>query len=990
MRSEILEVPSSGIVNVALSPDNIFLENAVVTGYQTISRERATGSFDILSDKVLDNPSSDIAQRLVGKVAGINTDIDADGNLSMVIRGQGTFLASSPLVVVDGFAVDDGFDSINPNDVESISILKDAAAASIWGARASNGVIVVTTKKAEKGLKVDFSSFVRIGSKTDLDYLRDYASSADVIAYDRLTLGKYGYETIRTQGSKNDLRSSANRIFTQSQTLYNRYAEGLISEDEMNAAFDRLAALDNSSQIEKYLLRRPVYQQYNLSVSGGNDRITSYASMLYSHDTSRYQGTKDDNFQFDYRGSVKVFKWLDLNLSAMLKYNVSNDSGIYASTIKALGPYDMLLNEDGSYADLGHVKWYKGMIDQSVPKDKFPYSDWGYNPIQDMNDQSIRNKTLGNRLQAGLTFKIIEGLTVDALVQYERIQTDYRALYGEETFLVRSTVNKAASWDEAAGTVTPNLPTGGFLDQSNTVRSNYDFRGQVNFDRTFAQKHAVSFIAGIEFMQFRTDGTVNSRTYGYDDDHLTVGLFQNGSDIVNWVGTTTTLPYINSYTYHLDRYFSAYANLSYTYDGKYSVSGSVRSDASNFITDDPRYRYSPFWSVGASWLISAEDFMASSDAVDYLKLRVTYGYNGNSDNSTSTKPLISMTGINPDTGNMGAVIADHGNPLLRWERTGTLNAGVDFDFFGQKLYGKVDFYNRHGKDILANISVPLINGTDRATFNNAEITNRGVEIELGNRMRIADDFIWDGGLTFSYNKNRVKKLFITSAPYWWLTGSGGTMYIEGKPINAVYSFRYGGMKNFGTADDPHYMPAVMLDGDNYMRVDGSTNLDGLDFLEYQDTTVPPYVVGMSHTFSWKGFDLSFTLTGEFGHIFRRTGFNYPSTGEYPNHRLNEVLNCDPEKIMPLPQEDADDMWLSSSYNYMNYLTTSASNVRLQELSLSYSLPQRVLAGTRISRATVYVQGNNLFTIKSIDEDPEYPYGSLRLLPSYIFGVKLSF
>lgn len=265
-----------------------------------------------------------------------------------------------------------------------------------------------------------------------------------------------------------------------------------------------------------------------------------------------------------------------------------------------------------------------------------------------------------------------------------------------------------------------------------------------------------------------------------------------------------------------------------------------------------------------------------------------------------------------------------------------------------------------------------------------------MEIELGSRMRIADDFIWDGGLTFSYNKNRVKKLFITSAPYWWLTGSGGTMYIEGKPINAVYSFRYAGMKNFGTADDPHYMPAVMLDGDNYMRVDGSTNLDGLDFLEYQGTTVPPYVVGMSHTFSWKGFDLSFTLTGEFGHIFRRTGFNYPSTGEYPNRRLNEVLNCDPEKIMPLPQEDSDDMWLSSSYGYMNYLTTSASNVRLQELSLSYSLPQRVLAGTRISRATVYVQGNNLFTIKSIDEDPEYPYGSLRLLPSYIFGIKLSF
>ena len=990
MRTRILDVPAAMTITVSLQSDNISLENAVVTGYQTISRERATGSFDILADRLLDNPSSDIAQRMVGKVAGLNTDIDADGNLSMVIRGQGTFLASSPLIVVDGFAVDDGFSSINPNDVESISVLKDAAAASIWGARASNGVIVVTTKKARKGLQVDFSSFVRIGSKTDLDYLRDQASSADAIAYDRMTLGKYGYEMISPAGGKSEIGDAYYRIFTPSQTIYNRYAAGLISEDEMNSAFDRLASLDNSSQIEKYLLRRPVYQQYNLSVSGGNDRITSYASLLYSHDTSRYQGSGDDNFQFDYRGSVRIFKWLDFNFSAMLRYDVSRSSGVSASTITQLAPYDMLFNEDGSYADLGHVKWYKGMIDESVPKDIFPYSDWSYNPVRDMESQSVRNRTLGNRLQGGLTFKLLEGLTVDAMFQYERIQDDYRALYNEDSFLVRSTVNMAASWDEAAGTTALNIPEGSFLDQSNIVRSNYDFRTQVNFDRTFAGKHGVSFIAGIEFMQYRTDGTIPARTYGYDDDHLSVGLLPNGPDIVNWVGVRETIPYINSFSYHLDRYFSAYANLSYTYDGKYSVSGSVRSDASNFITDDPRYRYSPFWSVGASWLISGEDFMSSVDAVDYLKLRVTYGYNGNSDNSTSTKPLITMTGVNPDTGYMGAEISDHGNPLLRWERTGTFNAGVDFDFWGQRLYGKADFYNRHGKDILANVAVPLINGTSSATFNNAEITNQGVEFELGSRIRIADDFIWDGGVTFSYNRNRVRKLFITEAPYWWLTGSGGTMYIEGRPINAVYSYRYGGLRNFGTEEDPHMMPSILLVGDDVMRVGGSTSLDGLDFLEYQGTTVPPYVVGMSHTFTWKGFDLSFTFTGEFGHIFRRTGFNYPSTGSYPNRRLDEVLNCDPQTMIPLPLEDTDKMWSSSEFNYMDYLTTSASNVRLRELSLSYSLPQHLLAKTRISRATVYVQGNNLLTIKSIEEDPDYRYGTLRLMPSYIFGVKLSF
>lgn len=992
MADQYLDVPAGSANiprNVTLSDDNV-LKDVLVTGYQTISRERATASYDILDQKVLDKPSVSIADRLVGSVAGLATELDADGRISLTVRGQGTLMANAqPLYVVDGFPIDGGLDAINPNDVETVTVLKDAAAASIWGARASNGVIVITTKKSKsKGLKVELSTQLKVGSNTDLDYLRNMASSADAIEYEKSIFGKYGNNAISNSPTWNNFRTQQGWYVTSAGILYNNMKNGIITEDQMNAGLAKLAAQDNSQQIKDFLLQRPINEQYNLSLSGSNDRMSNYVSFLYSNDITRYQGASNKNFQLNYRGNAKVFNWLDLNLSAMVNYGDGKSQGISASTISQLAPYDMLIGTDGILADLGHYQHYTPLINAVVAGAEFPYDDWSYNPITEMENTSIRMKSLDARLQAGLTFKILKGLTFDTKIQYERTQGDSRRLYGEKSFYVRNLINTTSTWDRANNKVTPNLPMGNILNEQKYVRENYSWRNQLNYATTIADVHDINAVAGVEISQFKYDNTNFAPSYGYDDDHLTVGYLPNGTTgLKNWLGNSFTLDYINSYGYSLNRYFSAFANVAYTYDSRYTLSASVRTDAANFIADDPSYRYSPFWSAGVSWNMHNEAFMKDADAIDVLRPRFTFGSNGNSDSSTSTVPLISVQGYNPITNELQANIASKGNPTLRWEKTYTTNVGVDFSFWKRKLYGKVDYYSKQGRDILGSVTIPMVQGSRQEIFNNAEISNKGIEIVLGTEMNICKDFRWNGSMTFAYNKSNVKSLYNNSLAYYSMVQGNSNMHVEGYPISPLFSYEYAGVQNFGTEAKPNMKPGVALPEGNYMPFGGTTTIDGREFLVYQGTTVAPCNIGMTHAFSYCNFDLSFTLTGKFGHKFRRTGFNYAGRGNVPNAQLSDLANSD---WAPMPQQENDDLNDWSMSRYMDYLTASANNVRLHELTLSYSIPAAVLSKAGMSRLTVYVQGNDLFTIKTCKEDPAYRFGTLRLQPSWTFGLKLGF
>lgn len=714
------------------------LEDVVVTGYQTISKERATGSFDIVNKAQIEKPSSNIASRLIGTVAGLTSTQDAYGNPVFEIRGRSSLSSSAtqPLLVVDGFAIEGGFESINPNDVESISILKDAAAASIWGAKSANGVIVITTKNARPegggtSVTVDYSGFLKVSPKLDLDYTLSQASVNDIIDYE--IKGFTSMDSSIWYHEESDYSGGMSRVYE----LLTQNRLGHLSEADMNAQIDQYRKYNNHDQIKKYLLQNPIVHQENVSVNIATERSSNTLSAMYQ----------------------------------------------------------------------------------------------------------------------------------------------------------------------------------------------------------------------------------------------------------------------NSFSYTTDRYFSAFGNLSYTFDDRYTVSGSVRTDASNLITDDPKYRYAPFWSVGASWQIGKEKFMQDVAWVDALTLRATYGYNGNVDKSTTFKPLVNInTSPNVVTGEYTGSMSSYGNPTLRWERTGTWNIGVDFSLLRGKLFGKVDVYNKHSEDLIASVSLPSVQGTSTMKLNNGELLNKGIEMEVGSSLRISPNVSWTGTLTLSYNKNRIKSLAVEPSSAYTLAMSDGSSdgWMEGYDINTLWCYKYGGLQNVGSATSPVMKPTLVTKGGEYKTFDSWPAGDPLDHAYDMGTLVAPWNMAISTSFRVYDFDISLIITGKFGHKFKRESFNYPgiSGRSIPNSKYSEVVNCDPNEIVPLPQTETETRYYfwDRFFPYMSYLVESASHMRLQEFNVTYNVPQKAVRKIGLRSLQVYAQCNNPFNVyfNKYNEDPEYPRGSIRLQASYTFGIKCKF
>lgn len=963
----------------------------VSTGYQTISKERATGSFDVISKSQLDKPAVNIAQRLIGTTAGMQAKLDVDGNPTFEIRGKTSLYANAtPLVVVDGFPVQGDFNSINPNDIESITILKDAAAASIWGARSANGVIVVTSKKSARGipLRVELSAFTRVGSKVDLDYVNPLASSAETVDYEKLTFNRWG-----AQVNSGDLASNYWMQWSQATVALSENYLGYLSDADRDAALTKLKTQDNRSQISRHLLANPSDQQYNLTLYGGSQRMSNVLSLMFGKKQSNFKGTSGNNYMFNYRTNANVFKWLDFNASAMVQYNDAHNNGVSLADIQGLSPYDMLLNTDGSYTNISQYYW--PILTRSVPMNKFPYADWTYNPIQEIANRDITSKQLNARMQAGLTFRLMKGLSFDSKIQYELFNTFDRGLYNDKTFYVRNTVNTAASWDQSTGAITLNLPKGSILTQSRSKGESYNFRNQVNFNRGFGKQHEVNVIAGSEVTSFVTQTFGNPTTYGYNDQTLTLGTFPNGpggtfAPIKDWMGDNQSFAYTNTFSYATERYFSFYANGAYTFRNKYTLSGSYRTDASNLITDDPQYRYAPFWSAGAAWQLQKERFMAGISWIDWLNVRVTYGFNGNVDKSTAFRPLISTTAT-PDlyTQDFKASVSSYGNPTLRWEKTGMWNFGVDYTLFNNLLHGKVDVYNKSGRDLIAILSIPAVNGTTSQKLNNAEMTNRGIELTIGTTVPIkGNDIVWRGDVNFAYNKNKITKLFVANYAAYSLFSGGSGAYVEGKDANTLWSFQYAGVYD--------KQPYVKGAGKDMYNFTGWTPGDGRNYMQDMGTLVAPYTLGWINSFKVYDFDVSFIVTGKFGHVFNRMSFNYPvlwGSRVLPNKKLGEVMNGDPMKIVPLPQNDNEPRFYfwDRFYPYMNYLAENASHIRMQELNITYHLKNRLASAMHIGGLQLYAQGNDLFTIlaNSSGEDPEYPLGGMKPQPKFTFGLKLT-
>ena len=1007
------------VINVLLVQSVNKLNEIVLvsTGYQKVTQEKSTGSLVAITKEQLEKPAANISERLIGMVAGLQSTQNADGSIAFEIRGQTSLYADkAPLIVVDGFPVQDGFNTVNPNDVESITVLKDAAASAIWGAKSANGVIVITTKKGKAGkTSVAVSSFLRVSKKLDLDYVLGRASSKQTLEYEQKAFDTDFFES--PFGGPPPNSPNAIAPFSQAITAMNEARLGRITSYERDAILSNLASLDNKKQIEDNLLQTPMVKQYNVSISGGSEKMTNNLSLLFQDSDTYFQGDNNKQYLINYGTNLKVNKKLKFDFSAMMQYNdVDKNSGqkdpIYGtgdmlSLIKTLNPWDMLKNSDGSLADMSYLEYYKPNFDAYVPKSDFPYSDWSYNPITEIKNRELNTKQLNTRIQAGLTLDIIDGLSISSRIQYELFNSKSSNYYNDKTFEVRQFVNETSGPQWMDGEIPIQLvPKGGILEQGQMDITGYNFRNQINFNKTYAGKHDIDFIGGVELNNKILETNTSPTVFGYNKqtlqsspllgDYRTSAMwnyfpaqyaeyFYNFSVIPNSVFTENTT-----------RFFSVYGNLTYTFNNKYSVSGSYRTDASNIISDDPKFRYNPFYSVGFGWQVGKEKFLAAALWLDRLHIRGNYGVNGNIDRSTSFKPLINLNAsVDPVTLESTATISKFGNPTLRWEKTATYNLGIDFSIFKSVLYGSVDLYNKNGYDLIINQSISAVNGTENQKFNNGEMNNKGLEIALGTRMSIDNNLSWSSTATFAYNKSKITSLFRSNYASYELSSGPTTSYVQGHNPNTLWSYQYAGLSNVGTQANPVMIPTVVGDNGTKAPITNFVAGDARNYMQDQGTLVAPYTLGWRNSFKIYQFDLSFIITAKWGHVFRRQGFNYSPLAKgnsVVNDKYDEVVNGDPNKIIPIPSAEQRYYFYNRFYPFMDYLTADASHIRFQEINLSYSLPSQVIKSVGIDSFRLFCQVNNMGTIlfNDFNEDPEYSKGTIRPQATFTVGMQLNF
>ena len=979
-------------INVILFPDVEMLDAVVVTGYQTISKERTTGAFaKVNSEQFETQRISNVSTMLEGRVAGLT-----DGQIRGVTSMNGL---TTPLYVIDGFPVEkttnDGYGNwvesvpdINPEDIQSITVLKDAAAASIYGARAANGVVVITTKRAQKDqMNVSFSATLSI---------QPYSTYADKYLADAATMVELEREWAAQNPNLQGAGAAAyaqgllddNTFTTQGIRALLRGYAGQMTQSEVDAQLAALAAMGYSyyDDIKRYGARNPFSQQYNLSFGRGSEKNTFNASITYRNNLESDKYTDNDDIGINIQNTTQITKWLTLDVGTYLNYGSgSTQSFSLFSPGYTYMPYDRLVNGDGSYYTNRQEDRYSA-YNMSILNSNGLYN-LDITPLDEIGMNLTRQKNFSNRTYARLAIKFTDWLKYTASFQYEYANYATEQLRSKDSYDVRNTVNTYASAN-GDGTATFNIPYGNIYFTSNNITRAYNFRQQLDFNKTFAGKHEVTALVGTETRENKNNYE-NRTLYNYDPDLMTyslidqVGLSSMGS-IWGWGSFTTQN---TAYLLELiNRYVSFYGNAAYTYDDRYTVTGSIRWDKTNLFSTGSKYQKRPIWSVGASWNIDREEFMQGADWVNMLKLRFSYGIGGNIAKN-SAPYMTAYFGSNQHVGGISGTIQSRPNPNLRWEKTATTNVGVDFSLLDNRLSGTVEYYYKNGTDLLANTNgVPTEGwGYSTYTINNGEMVNEGFEISLNGTAVSTSDWRFDIGAIFSYNRNEVTYVNVEAPVSYLLIDYPAAYPRIGNPYNAIYGYQWAGLSAQGTPQ---------LYDRNGELYDDMTPSDIEDLL-YFGTTVPVYSGALNLNLRWRNWELAAQFLFEGGHKMRNTSL------PFINGSIAPVSNRIADRWQQPGDEAHTDVprYISSEnplYNY-NYYTMyaqssvniiDASNLSLNNLSLTYRLPSNACSKLAMKGARIMAAAENLFMVAASPE-AKYLLGGYNK-PTFILGLYLNF
>lgn len=988
------------VYDVVLDEDSNQIDEVVVTGYQTIAKERATGSFSKVSAEDLQLRRMDnLSNMLEGQVAGYTNG---------QIRGITTMNAiAQPMVVIDGFPVEnttfnartavgatkatESMPDLNPEDIESITVLKDAAAASIYGARAANGVIVITTKRAKKG-KTEIAASATFTVTPYSLYTDNLTNAADIInmekewAMNNQALLAGGDAAIKKAAQ---IRDDGNPPSLGIKTLLDLYT-GKMSQAEADKMLNNLASRGYGyyDQVKEHAKRNPFQQQYNIRVGKANDRNIFNASATYWKNRSEDIYSHDDKLSINITNSLEITKWLSFDAGVYLKYGKSQTQGY-----SALKPgfsflaYDQLVAEDGSFVS-AEAQYNKINRDKVV---QYGLYDPVITPMRELGYNINEGKDFNSRVYGKLKIDFTPWLNYNIMFQYETGETEISQLGEKESYLLQTDINSYTSLS-SSNTLVYNLPNGNTHRTENTKTTAYNFRQQLNLNKTFAEKHNIVWILGNEtrhsLMNYKTD-----KLYGYDPALLSSMPvdFKALSTGVNGILGRKLLSPDNIYKRGelLNRFVSFYSNLAYTYNDRYALSGSIRWDRSNLWGSNIKNQNKPLWSVGASWQINKEEFFHAED-INLLKLRASYGIGGNIGRNTAPY-LISRYFTDYTTGTHAGYIKTPPNADIRWEKTVTINVGVDFAMFDNRLAGSIEYYNKYSSDLLANINASPTSGMGFTTLttNNGEMSNNGMELTLRGDVIRSNAFRWNSTLLYAYNKNEVKKVNRKATSISSQINMPESYPEEGQPFQGVYAYKWAGLDAEGNPQVYNSKKEITT---------GPISSSEVDALIYCGTKIPPHSGTFTNVFSYNNIELSAMLVFEAGHKVRDN--NIPTinmTGGFITATSKDIANrwrqTGDEFKTDVPRLSFNDAVNHNShrseiYSYSDKFVYDASNIRLRNISLAYRLPQNLCQQIKMSNIKLQFNVENVATI-AFDKRAHYVLGG-KVKPNYVFAVNLNF
>ena len=962
----------------------------VSNGFDDIPSDRTPGSYSRLDRELIGRrPSASIVDRLDGVTPSllVNINIIPGTNQSTItIRGRSTIFSDpEPLIIVDNFPYSGDIHNINPEDIESVTILKDAAAAALWGTRAANGVIVLKTLRGRyrQTPRLSFTSSLTVGQKPDLHYT-PVLSSADFIGVEEYLFGKGVYD-----GS---ITSPYHPVLSPVVEILNQHRQGLLSDADTAAMLGQLRGQDTRRDLDRYWYQPPINQQYWLGLQGGGA-------------TNRYAlsaGLDQDIASLVRNGYRRI------TLSGNQTYMIIPRT-LELNTSLAFAGSNTYLNNSGIQSNLPYLK----LVDPSGNALAVPYQlrmgyvdtvgagrllDWHYRPLDELHNANNVIRLTDWRLNIGLHYTIFKGLQAQALYQYGQGLSDQQNLQSLLTYYTRNLINEYTQ-PGPAGQLSYPIPMGGILDETQNSYQSHNGRLQIDFYPGLGAGHQLHLLAGSEVQD--VEGRMKfSRTYGYNPDA------QSGLPVSSYTtaysqyssGFTATIPYLDNNIATSDHYWSYYANGNYQYLERYTLSASARVDQSNLFGVDINHKTLPLWSAGAGWELSREDFYPQG-WLSLLRLRVTDGYNGNVYKTVSGYttanvfpfPTAGITNGYLNTyGAPQAAITNPPNPGLRWEQVHVVNTGLDFGSRDSLLGGSLDYYSKSGQYLIGAAGLDPTSGNTQYTANVANMVTHGIDLTLHTQLPVGR-VRWNSVLLFNYVRDKVTHYLIQPPTIQTFLNPQSINPLVGHPLYSVYALRWAGL------DPKTGNPQGWVDGQpsqDYTTLIGSTDYHTLI---YKGPVNPPFFGSWRNGVTWKQWGLSVNIVYKFGDYFTRPSIQYtalfngisqghPDYDRRWQHPGDEQHTNVPSMIYPA-SSTRDSYYASSTV-----LVEKGDLVRLQDIQLSYDLTKKTLHRLPLQSLRIYGYGNNiglLWTANRKGIDPDV-LSSLPNPRTVTLGIKMEF